>query len=487
MKISIPLIEKGVDMRTKVLIVAAILIPALSFGDWEIEVPYSDSSGTSASIGLDSNNNPHILYFVDDDHFYHIYKSGGIWYGPYPIEVVNYFTYCRMIDLAMVRDTAHALMSMEYTATGDYLLWGKHLGGGVWSIQQVPNTLVSSSSGGYINVAITPGVDSSLFHIIYVYYNYGSPILYYRKYTGTWTSAEEVTPIPNVSAGWQNDIAIDANDDPHICFVYSDEGVKYRKKSGDVWESVELVSNTTDPTFTSIVVDGSNYPHVAYDKDDFGAVCYRFKNLSDWQPEENVGTGGGWNTYGSSIVIAVGEKFVAYYGSGDLKFAMRTTTDWISEDVDTVGDVGTYASLVIDGEGYAHIAYRDATNDRLKYARSIEPVVGIKEVEQISNINARVSLLQVHPNPFRKLTTISFGIEHSAKSIELKIYDISGRLVRNLNCTMPHAPCTMQIIWDGTDEAHRPLPSGVYFLRSVVSRAGGTGEYIAQEKLLFLR
>ncbi len=471
-------------MRHKLLILIAIIVPALSFGDWAIEVPYSDSSGKSASIGLDSNNNPHILYFVDDDYFYHIYKSGDVWYGPYPIEVVNYYTYCRMVDLAMVRDTVHALMSMEYTATGDYLLWGKHLGSGVWSIQQVPNTLVSSSTGGYINVAIAPGIGSSLFHIIYVHYNSGSPILYYRKYTGTWTDAEEVAPIPSVSAGWQNDITIDGNDDPHICFVFSDEGIKYRKKSGDVWESEELVSTTTDPTFTSIAVDGSDYPHVVYEKDDFGSICYRSKDSMGWQPEEIVGSGGGWNTYGSSIVIAAGEKCVAYYGSGDLKFAMRTATDWISEDVDTIGDVGTYASLAIDGEGYAHIAYRDEMNDRLKYARSTEPVVGIEEEDNISDRDAHVPLIQVHPNPFREITDIRYEIT-DVNNAELRIFDATGRLVRQWDYSTIRQ--SNQISWNGCDDRHRRLPSGVYFLNLVMNCVGGTREHIATEKLLLLR
>ena len=169
-------------MKNRFFLFGIILIPALSPGDWDIEVPYEGPSGKSASIGVDNNNNPHMLYFVDDDHFYHVYKSDDVWHGPYPIEVVTYFTFCRMVDLAMVGDTANALMSMAYTDTGDYLLWGKHLGSGTWSIEQIPNTLVSTDAGGYINVAITPGTDSSLFHIIYVHYNYGSPILYYRKY-----------------------------------------------------------------------------------------------------------------------------------------------------------------------------------------------------------------------------------------------------------------------------------------------------------------
>ncbi len=467
-------------MRNKFLILTAIFIPALSFGDWEIEIPYSVSSGKSASIGLDSNNDPHILYFVDDDHFYYIYKSGGVWYGPYPIEVVNYFTNCRMVDLVMVRDTANALMSMEYTATGDYLLWGKHVGSGVWSIEQIPNTLVSSDAGGYINVAIAPGSGSSLFHIVYVYYNYGSPILYYRKYTGTWTSAEEVAPIPSVSAGWQNDIAVDADDDPHISFVHCDEGIKYRKKSGDVWEPIELVSSTTDPTITSIAVDGSNFPHTAYEKNDWGMVFYRFKTLGGWQPEESIGAGGGWNTYGACIAISREKEFVAYYASGDLKFAIRTDTGWISEDVDTVGNTGKYASLAIDGEGYAHIAYHDSINDRLKYAKSTEPVVGIKEVEQISNINAHVSLFQVHPNPFRNFTDIKWQIPDNS-DMELKIYDITGRLVKDFYSPSSAIGHQSSVQWDGTDHANQKLPSGVYFLKFEA------GNYTETTKLLLIK
>jgi len=444
---------------------------------------------------VSGDNDPHILYFVDDDHFYHIHKSDSLWYGPYPIANVNYFTFCRMLDVAMVRDTANAIMSMEYTATGDYLLWGKHLGGGIWSTQEIPNTLAPSGAGGYLNVSISPGVGSSLFHIIYVYYDYGSPVLYYRKFDSTWTNAEEVSDIPNVSAGWQNDIAVDANDDPHVAFVYSDEGIKYRRKTNGVWEPIELVSTSTDPTFASIAVDDSDYPHVAYDKDDFGAVCYRAKTVGGWQPEETIGAGGGWNTYGASINVSGEEKFVAYYTEGDLKFAMRTASGWVSEDVDTLGDVGTYASLAIDDEGYAHIAYRDATNECLKYAKSTEPVVGIIEQNLGSDVESRAFTLHAYPNPFSQLTTVSFSIGHGAErsvlerresaslglDMALKIYDTTGRLIKSFPLSSSYLPNSMSVVWDGTDQSNRRLGSGVYFYKFEA------GDYCASGELLLIR
>jgi hypothetical protein len=84
------------------------------------------------------------------------------------------------------------------------------------------------------------------------------------------------------------------------------------------------------------------------------------------------------------------------------------------------------------------------------------------------------------PNPFSKLTTISFGVEQSAQSIELKIFDISGRLVKSFN-PMPNASGSLQVTWDGCDDAGRAVAAGVYF----VTCETGEGEDV--EKAILLR
>jgi len=71
-------------------------------------------------------------------------------------------------------------------------------------------------------------------------------------------------------------------------------------------------------------------------------------------------------------------------------------------------------------------------------------------------------LLTGAPNPFNAITDLSFELTRPCR-VDLRIYDISGRLVRVL---LSNAPCTAgrhTITWAGEDARGRPLPSGVYF------------------------
>ena len=67
--------------------------------------------------------------------------------------------------------------------------------------------------------------------------------------------------------------------------------------------------------------------------------------------------------------------FVAYHDfwNRDLCIAARTPEGgWVSETVDSSGDVGRFASMEISGDGRPRISYFDFTNGRLKYAERRE-------------------------------------------------------------------------------------------------------------------
>jgi PKD repeat protein len=67
---------------------------------------------------------------------------------------------------------------------------------------------------------------------------------------------------------------------------------------------------------------------------------------------------------------------ISYYDvtNGDLKHATNASGSWVTETVDSAGDVGQYTSIAIDSSDYVHISYYDATNGDLKYVTTAQPV-----------------------------------------------------------------------------------------------------------------
>ena len=83
------------------------------------------------------------------------------------------------------------------------------------------------------------------------------------------------------------------------------------------------------------------------------------------------------------------------------------------------------------------------------------------------------------PNPFAASTTIVFTTA-SASDVELRIYDLAGRLVRTVLDRSLGAG-RHQVFWNGDDDTGHPVAKGIYFTRL---RAGA---FEAHRKLVVLR
>uniref|UniRef100_A0A7C4TBZ1 T9SS type A sorting domain-containing protein n=1 Tax=candidate division WOR-3 bacterium TaxID=2052148 RepID=A0A7C4TBZ1_UNCW3 len=79
--------------------------------------------------------------------------------------------------------------------------------------------------------------------------------------------------------------------------------------------------------------------------------------------------------------------------------------------------------------------------------------------------------LEIYPNPFRNAVSIKFqipeqGVASSQKSVvSIKIYDVTGRLVKDFSRFTSYDLRPTSIVWDGTDDSGHKLPSGVYFIK----------------------
>jgi len=94
-------------------------------------------------------------------------------------------------------------------------------------------------------------------------------------------------------------------------------------------------------------------------------------------------------------------------------------------------------------------------------------------------IPSEFELLQNYPNPFNSETSVRFGIPEDSR-ISLKIFDINGRLVREL-CEEEFESGYHQIPWNGTNDRGALMPSGVYFCKII------SDNYYEIKKMVLIR
>jgi hypothetical protein len=88
-------------------------------------------------------------------------------------------------------------------------------------------------------------------------------------------------------------------------------------------------------------------------------------------------------------------------------------------------------------------------------------------------------LFQNHPNPFRRTTAIRYQMPATGH-ISLKIYDVTGKLVRTLEDTEKSAGF-YTVEWDGTDDSGEKTGNGVYFYRIT------SGDFCKNLKMTLMR
>ena len=75
-----------------------------------------------------------------------------------------------------------------------------------------------------------------------------------------------------------------------------------------------------------------------------------------------------------------------------------------------------------------------------------------------------------YPNPFPRRTTLTCELTAPADSLAVKIYTLSGRLIRELS--IPATPGFLMVEWDGRDADGVEVANGVYYAKLRIQRDG---------------
>ncbi len=113
--------------------------------------------------------------------------------------------------------------------------------------------------------------------------------------------------------------------------------------------------------------------------------------------------------------------------------------------------------------------------------------VAVKEAET-QNAGMVKTSLSVQPNPFRNRIDIRYTIHDTgSKDPSLKVFDVSGRLVKSFSLPTSYFLLPTSVEWNGTDDLGRSVPAGVYFIRLAVGPVGESDGQERIEKAVLLR
>ncbi|MBC8275708.1 MAG: Ig-like domain repeat protein [Chloroflexi bacterium] len=176
------------------------------------------------------------------------------------------------------------------------------------------------------------------------------------------------------NVGEFSSIAVDSSGYPHIAY-YDDafNGLWYASKSASGWSKTMFdggagAAGYDRGRYLSLALDDSDHPHISYYDATKQELCYAYYDGS-WHTE-TVDSTGDVGKFSSIAVDSGGHPHISYYDdtSDNLKYAYKDGSGWHTETVDSTGNVGWYNSIALDSSNHPHVSYHDATNLDLKYA-----------------------------------------------------------------------------------------------------------------------
>jgi hypothetical protein len=77
----------------------------------------------------------------------------------------------------------------------------------------------------------------------------------------------------------------------------------------------------------------------------------------------------------------------------------------------------------------------------------------------------RPSFYPPYPNPFYNEVIFKFNTGKRTKNVELKIYDLSGRIIKVYKANTPNSLLSTELTWDGRSSKNSEVSSGIYFAK----------------------
>jgi hypothetical protein len=338
-----------------------LLIIRFSFAGWEISVvdSYWDV-GAHNSIDLDSNDNPHISYYVSDPYNDLRYASfNGISWEKSEVDYdgdVGEWTSLKLDS----DDNPH----ISYCDNTNESLKYAYSDGAIWQLSTV-------DTQGWVGQYDSLDLDTNdRPHISY--HNLSDDVLMYAYFDGSIWQISVVDSSGEM--GWDTCIKVDSQHHPHISYLgYNTADLKYAYFNGTSWEITTIDSLGNVGRFNSLALDSLGNPHISYIDITNANLKYAYFDGLTWQVSVVESIGSGILALNTAIALdSENNPHIAYYypPATGLKYAYYNGSAWQMHLIDSP-HVGSSLSMVLDSSDNPHISYYDSANIDLKYAHYV--------------------------------------------------------------------------------------------------------------------
>ena len=173
-------------------------------------------------------------------------------------------------------------------------------------------------------------------------------------------------------------------------------------------------------------------------------------------------------------IVTVGDEIKKYYNEGNLQFSEISIQDYPD-----YGESWVESSFSdFDGNGTQDVAIIrygiDVNNLTILYNEGDGNF--IEEPVSVDNHQIHIPRYYVsnYPNPFKKETVILYTLPVHVSNPVIEIFNIKGEKIKSLNLGVNN------VIWDGTDNYHKTVSSGIYFYQVI------SDDYMSKTKQMLL-
>ncbi|MEA3311141.1 MAG: SBBP repeat-containing protein [candidate division WOR-3 bacterium] len=236
---------------------------------------------------------------------------------------------------------------------------------------------------------------------------------------------------------------------------------RYDGPSGTEDEPVTIVVND----WGSVYVTGHSYK----DKNDWDFLTIKYSSIGEEQwVKRYEGDAGVWDEAHDMAMDHQGNIYVTGYSFNDetsidcttIKYSPEGEELWIADYNGSEYGIDKGNAIVLDKLGNVYVSggctnYPEETMNYLTIKYSQGPGVAEAYPDLPGH---RLEVAQLTPEP-----VITYTLP-SSSSISLKVYDVTGKLVRTLVSGSQEAG-THTVTWDGRDNVGQQVSSGLYFIR----------------------